>query len=143
VLDALINLGGPIESVDAKLYEQKPPPDPRDSLAVLVQFASGATGTFATVRAAPNIWRVHVFGSKGMAEARDENTLTVSPIGGTPQTHSYEQVDSLKVLVESFADAVEGRAPFLVSTGQMLDLIGVFEAVIKSLETRAPAPING
>ena len=46
VLDALINLGGPIKSVDAKLYEQKPPPDPRDSLAVLVQFASGATGTF-------------------------------------------------------------------------------------------------
>ena len=69
--------------------------------------------------------------------------LTVSPIGGTPQTHSYEQVDSLKVLVESFADAVEGRAPFLVSTGQMLDLIGAFEAVITSLATRAPAPING
>ena len=40
VLDALINFGGPIQSVDAKLYEQKPPPDPRDSLAVLVQFAS-------------------------------------------------------------------------------------------------------
>ena len=100
VLDALINLGGPIKSVDAKLYEQKPPPDPRDSLAVLVQFASGATGTLATVRAAPNIWRVHVFGSKGMAEARDENTLTVSPIGGTSQTHTYEQVDSLKVLVD-------------------------------------------
>jgi predicted dehydrogenase len=143
VLDALINLGGPIKSVDAKLFELKAPPDPRDSLAVLVQFASGATGTLATVRAAPNIWRVHVFGTKGMAEARDENTLTVSLIGGTPQTHSYEQVDSLKVLVESFADAVEGRAPFLVSTGQMLDLIGAFEAVITSLETRAPAPING
>jgi len=143
VLDALINLGGPIKSVDAKLFELKAPPDPRDSLAVLVQFASGATGTLATVRAAPNIWRVHVFGTKGMAEARDENTLTVSLIGGTPQHHSYEQVDSLKVLVESFADAVEGRAPFLVSTGQMLDLIGAFEAVITSLETRAPAPING
>ena len=143
VLDALINLGGPIKSVDAKLFEQKPPPDPRDSLAVLVQFASGATGTLATVRAAPNIWRVHVFGSKGMAESRDENTLTVSPIGGAPQTHVYDQVDSLKVLVESFADAVEGRAPFLVSTGQMLDLIGAFEAIIASLETRAPAHING
>jgi predicted dehydrogenase len=112
-------------------------------LAVLVQFASGATGTLATVRAAPNIWRVHVFGTKGMAEARDENTLTFSPIGGTPQTHTYEQVDSLKVLAESFADAVEGRAPFLVSTGQMLDLIGAFEAILASLETRAPAHING
>jgi len=143
VLDALINLGGPIKIVDAKLYEQKPPPDPRDSLAALVQFSSGATGMMATVRAAPNIWRVHVFGTKGMAEARDENTLTFSPIGGTPQTHTYEQVDSLKVLAESFADAVEGRGSFLVSTGQMLDLIGAFEAILASLETRAPAHING
>ena len=143
ILDTLINFGGPIKNVDAKLHEQKPPPDPRDSLAVLVQFASGATGTMATIRAAPNIWRVHVFGTKGMAEARDENTLTVSLIGGTPQTHNYEQVDSLKVLVESFADAIQGRAPFLVSTDQMLDLIGAFEAVLASLETRAPAHING
>jgi predicted dehydrogenase len=143
VLDALINFGGPIKSVDAKLHERKPPPDPRDSLAVLVQFASGATGTMATIRAAPNIWRAPVFGTKGMAEARDENTLTVSLIGGASQTHTYEQVDSLNVLIESFADAVEGKSPFLVSTSQMLDLIGAFEAILASLETRAPAHING
>jgi predicted dehydrogenase len=144
VLDALINLGGAIKSVDAKIFEQKPPPDPRDVLTVLVQFATGATGTLATVRAAPNIWRVHVFGTKGMAEARDEDTLTIGMIGGAaPQTHHYEHVDSLKALTDSFADAVEGRAPFLVSTDQMLDLIGAFEAILKSLETRAPAHING
>lgn len=144
VLDALITLGGPIRSVDAKIFERKPPPDPRDSLACLVQFASGATGQFATVRAAPNIWRVHVFGTRGMAEARDEDTLTVGLVGGPPlQTTTYEHVDSLKVLAESFADAVEGCAPFLVSTGQMLDLISAFEAIIISLETRAPALING
>jgi predicted dehydrogenase len=143
VLDALINLGGPIRSVDAKLFEQKPAPDPRDSLAVLMQFASGATGTVATVRAAPNIWRVHVFGTNGMAEARDEDMLTVSMIGGKPQTHLYEHVDSLKVLAESFVDAVEGRTPFPVSPDQMLDLIGAFEAIRASLETGAPAHIHG
>ena len=143
VLDALINLGGPIKSVDAKLYEQKPPPDPRDALAVLVQFASGATGMMATVRAAPAFWRMHVFGTKGMAEARDEDTLIMGLIGEQPQTKVYPHVDSLKVLVESFADAVEGRAPFLVAPDQMLDLIGAFEAVITSLKTRAPAHISG
>jgi len=142
VLDALINLGGPIRSVDAKLFERKPPPDPRDVLTALVEFASGATGTFATVRAAPSFWRIHVFGTKGMAEARDEDTLIVGPIGQTPQTHTYEHVDSLKVLTDSFADAVEGKAPFLVSPGQMLDLIGTFEAVLASLKTRAPAHIG-
>ncbi len=84
-----------------------------------------------------------MFGTKGMAEARDEDTLIVSPIGGAAQIYNYEHFDSLKVLVESFADAVEGRAPFLVSTGQMLDLIGAFEAIVTSLQTRAPAQING
>jgi predicted dehydrogenase len=143
ILDALIGLGGPIRNLHAKLYERKPPPDPRDSLAVLVEFASGATGTMATVHATPTFWRVHVFGTKGMAEARDEDTLILGPIGETPQTHVYEHVDSLKALVESFADAIEGGAPFLVSTHQMLDLIGAFEAVLASLETRAPALING
>jgi predicted dehydrogenase len=143
VLDALINLGGPIQSVDAKLYEQKAPPDPRDVLAVLAQFASGATGTMATVRAAPNFWRVHVFGSKGMAEARDEDMLTVGMIGGPPpQTHTYEHVDSLKVLAEAFADAVEGRGAFLVSPNQMLNLIGAFEGILSSLKTGAPAQIR-
>jgi predicted dehydrogenase len=143
VLDALINLGGPIRSVDAKLFERKPPPDPRDVLAVLAEFASGATGMMATVRAAPMFWRIHVFGTKGMAEARDEDTLIVGRIGETPQTQVYDHVDSLKVLAEAFADAVEGRAPFPVTPNQMLDLIGAFEAIVTSLATRAPAHING
>jgi predicted dehydrogenase len=142
VLDALVNLGGPITSVDAKLFERKPPPDPRDALAVLVQFASGATGLMATVRAAPAFWRIHVFGTEGMAEARDEDTLIVGRIGETPKTHTYEHVDSLRVLAEAFADAIAGHAPFPVATSQMLDLIAAFEAIVTSLKTRAPARIE-
>jgi predicted dehydrogenase len=143
VLDALINLGGPVTKVDARVAVRKPPPDPRDSLAALVDFANGATGVMATVRAAPAFWRIHVFGTNGMAEARDEDTLTVGRLGETPRTTVYEHVDSLRVLVEAFADAIENKAPFPVSTAQMLDLIGAFEAVITSLETRAPVAVAG
>jgi predicted dehydrogenase len=141
VLDAFVNLAGPIRRVDVRAFSHKPPPDPRDSLAVLVQFDRGATGTFATVRAAVPYWRVHVFGTKGWAEARDEDTLTVGMIGRPPQAHSFEHVDSLAALVDSFADAVEGRAPFLVSTAQMLDVIAAFEAVIVSIDTGIPAEV--
>jgi predicted dehydrogenase len=142
VLDAFINLGGPLKRVDARVFAQKPPPDPRDSVAILAEFASGATGVMATVRAAPMFWRVHVFGTKGSAEARDEDTLIVAPIGGAPQAQTYEHVDSLLELVESLADAIEKRAPFLVSPAQMLDLIAAFEAVIASIEQRAPVEIK-
>jgi predicted dehydrogenase len=138
VLDALVNLAGPIRRIDAKAFAPKPPPDPRDVVAVLAEFASGATGLMATIRATVPFWRIHVFGSKGFAEARDEDVLRIGYIGKPPEEKTFEHVDPLKALVESFADAVEGRAPFLVSTDQMLDVIGAFEAVVKSLETGRP-----
>ena len=81
LIDAFVNLAGPIATVDARVFSRKPPPDPRDVAAVLVQFESGATGLLATVRAAPMFWRVHVFGTKGSVEARDETTLTLTRIG--------------------------------------------------------------
>ena len=82
-----------------------------------------------------------MFGTKGFAEARDEDMLRVGYIGSPPEERTFAHVDSLKVLVESFADAVEGRAPFLVTPQQMLDLIGAFEAVVKSLETGKPVEV--
>lgn len=142
VLDAFVNFAGPLRRVDVRACSRKPPPDPRDVVAVLAEFESGATGLMATVRATLPFWRVHVFGTKGMAEARDEDTLTLAYIGGKPQTNVYERVDSLNALTESFADAVEGRAPFLVSPDEMLDTIGAFEAVIAAFDNKAPAEVG-
>jgi predicted dehydrogenase len=142
VLDAFVNLAGPIRRIDAKAFAPKPPPDPRDVVAVLAEFGSGATGLMATIRATVPFWRIHVFGSKGFAEARDEDVLRVGYIGQPPEEKTLEHVDPLKVLVESFADAVEGRAPFLVTTDQMLDVIGAFEAVVKSLQIGRPVEVT-
>jgi predicted dehydrogenase len=142
ILDAFVNLAGPIAEVDARIFARKPPPDPRDSIAALIEFETGATGVLATVRAAPTYWRVQVFGTKGWAEARDEDTLTVAPVGQAPKTQSFAHVDSLLVLSNAFADAVERLAPFLVSPAQMLDLISAFEAVVASIETGAPTDVG-
>ncbi|MDP1911107.1 MAG: Gfo/Idh/MocA family oxidoreductase, partial [Hyphomicrobium sp.] len=69
VLDALVNLGGPLHRVHARLVTRKPQPDPHDSVSVMFEYASGISGMFATVRASPFVWRVHVFGRKGSVEA--------------------------------------------------------------------------
>jgi predicted dehydrogenase len=142
VLDAFVNLVGPVHYVDARSISRKPPPDPRDAVAVLVQFANGATGVMATVRAAPMYWRIHVFGTQGSAEARGEDTLIFAKIGEAPQEHTFNHVDSLKVLLEAFADAIEGRAAFPVPPEQMLDVIGAFEAVVTSLSTGQPVTVT-
>jgi len=141
VLDALVNLAGPVRQVHAKSCAPKPPPDPRDTVAVLMEFASGATGLMATVRATVPFWRVHVFAAKGDAEARGERNLRIGYIGAPPAEHTFAAVDSLRTLAETFADAVEGRAPFPISPRQLIDVTAAFEAVIKSLDTGAPVNV--
>lgn len=142
ILDAFVNLVGPVREVDARLFSRKPPPDPRDVVAVLVEFESGATGLMATVRAAPMFWRVHVFGTNGSAEARGEDTLIVNLIGRQSETHLYEHVDPVRTLVEKFADAIEGKARFPITPPQILDMLGAFEAVLKSIETGKPVTVS-
>jgi len=141
VLDAFVNLAGPISYVDARCVTKKAPPDPRDVVAVLTEFTSGATGLMATIRATPVYWRCAVFGTDGYAEANGEDALTVAKIGGAAQQQTFPHVDSLRVLLEAFADAVEGKAPFPVRPEQMLDVIGAFEAVVKSLGTGKPVKV--
>jgi len=143
VIDAFVNLAGPIASVDARLFRQKPPPDPRDAAAALVAFESGATGVLATVRAAPAYWRIMVFGTKGWAEARDETVLTTALVGQPPETKVYPAVDSLGVILEAFGETIETGKPFVVSTKEMLDVAGAFEAIIRSMEQGGPVKVTG
>jgi predicted dehydrogenase len=141
LIDALVYLGGPIAAVGARLFAQKPPPDPRDVAALLVQFKSGALGQIATVRAAPMFWRVHVFGTEGSAEARDETTLTVARLGEAPNTQTFPQVDSLGALLAAFVETIETGKPFVVTTGEMLDVVAAFEAAVKSMQEKRPVVV--
>jgi predicted dehydrogenase len=141
VLDAFVNLAGPIATVDARVFAQKPPPDPRDAAATLITFKSGATGLLATIRADPMFWRIHVFGTKGWAEARGETDLTVARIGEAPRTIAYPPVDSLATLIEAFAETIETGKPFLVTTADMLDVTAAFEAIIRSTNEGRPVTV--
>jgi Predicted dehydrogenases and related proteins len=142
LIDAFVNLAGPIAEVDARLNARKASPDPRDSAAVLVRFESGATGTLATVRAAPMFWRIQVFGTQGWAEARGETTLTVARNGEQPKTETFSPVNSLGVLIESFAESIETGRPFAVSTDDMLDVASAFEAIIRSMTDEASVRVR-
>jgi predicted dehydrogenase len=137
VLDAFINLAGRVASVDVRTFACKSPPDPRDSIAVLLQFASGATGTLATVRAGPMYWRVQAFGTNGWAEADGEDRLCVAQMGKSPDARELPHVDSLFEAVEAFARAIATGTVFPIAPEQMLDTIGAFEAVIEAARTGA------
>jgi predicted dehydrogenase len=42
-------------------------------------------------------------------------------------------VDTLRLELEAFADAVEGRAPYPLPYDQMIDTVAVFEAITRSV----------
>jgi predicted dehydrogenase len=64
-------------------------------------------------------------------------------MGQEPQTRECPAADSLAALLEKFAEAVDGGAPFPVSPEQMLDTVAAFEALIKSMESRRPVAVPG
>ena len=135
ILDAFLNVIGPVKRVRGQLIVKKPPPVPRDVAAALFEFENGVSGMLATVRASPFYWRVHVFGDKGSAESIAEHELLIHRGSGAPERRTFEAVDALKHELEMFADAIDGYRPFPVSHEDMLATVGAFEAVVEALES--------
>ena len=134
LIDALVNLAGPIATVDAQAVRAKPPPDPRDvTRAAWSNSPTARTGQLATVRAAPAYWRVHVFGTKGWAEARDETMLTIALVGQTPETSVYPASTRSACCWRRSARPSRPARRSSVSTDEMLDVVGAFEAIIRSM----------
>lgn len=134
VLDSFVHLVGPVRRVQTQLVSRRPAPDPLDAVSVLLEFANGASGTLASMRATPFFWRVHVFGTQGSAEAIDENELIVRGPGRNIRRLTFPPVDSLRAELDAFCDAVAGRSEPPIPTSEMLDTVAAFEAIIQSLE---------
>jgi predicted dehydrogenase len=132
ILDALIAIAGPVRRVQTLLLSHKPPPDPRDSLAVLLEFASGISGTLAAVRSTPMFLRVHAFGRNASAEALGRSELVLRRSGAEPHHLSFPPGDSVRVNLEAFADAVAGGAPYPIHTREMLATVAAFEAIAEA-----------
>jgi predicted dehydrogenase len=143
VLDAFVSLLGPIDRVYARLHSHAPGPPPLDSALLAIDFASGTTGTLATVRATPFYWRVHVFGTQGSAEVLDDVTTIVRKSGHAPKTVHYLPIDLLAAELGAFADAVEAKQPFPVPEADVLATLSAFEAALRSMETGQPVPCHG
>ncbi len=134
MLDALVGLAGPVRRVQALLLSHKPPPDPLDSLSVLLEFASGVSGTLAAVRSTPMFTRVHAFGRHASAEVLGRTDLVLRKSGAEPQQLRFAPADSVRVNLEAFADAAAGGAPYPIPTPQILAAVAAFEAVVNAVK---------
>jgi predicted dehydrogenase len=51
-------------------------------------------------------------------------------------------VDSLGTLIEAFGETIETGKPFPVTTVDMLDVVGAFEAIIRSIGEGRPVTVS-
>jgi predicted dehydrogenase len=135
IIDAFVNLVGPVRRVQAQAMVRKPAPGPVDSVALMLEFANGASGVICGARPSPYFWRVHVFGTRGSAEAIGETELVVRMSGGELRRLTFDPVDQVRVELELFADAVSGRARYATTPEQIVGTVAVFEAACKSMAT--------
>jgi predicted dehydrogenase len=82
--------------------------------------------------------RLHAFGRNASAEALGRTELVLRRSGADPQHLSFPEVDSLdsvRANLEAFADAVAKRAPYPISTSEMLDTVAAFEAIAEAVQS--------
>jgi len=140
VLDAFVSLLGPVRSVQAQLVSRKPAPGPIDTLSVLLRFENDVTGALSCVRATPRYWRTHLFGTTRSVELLQESMLVVYTSGhasgpAAPLRQTFPPVDTLRLELEAFADAIEGRAPYPIGDADMVATVAAFDAVCRSVKS--------
>jgi predicted dehydrogenase len=137
-LHALVSVIGPVRSVYAQLLSRQAEPPQLDTVSVVLEFASGVSGTLATIRMTPLYWRVHVFGTDGSAEVQDETTLILRMSGAQPERRQYPPVNTVRAEIDAFVDTLEYKQPFPVTEAEALETLAAFEAILKSIEHGTP-----
>jgi predicted dehydrogenase len=140
ILDLSVSVFGAAESVWCSVKQLGSPLTNGDTLAAMVKFKKGGHALLTAILATPFDGRFAVYCSKGWIEVRDKAhpstpmgwTLTKVVTGDKRSTVEYAPSSSVLANVEAFADAVEGRAPYLMPQDQMLANIAALEAIIES-----------
>jgi predicted dehydrogenase len=142
-LDAMIQIAGLVNSVYALSERHKLPAELEldDTTSMLLKFAGGASGYLATVFVTGELYRVHVFGSKGWLEVRGDRELVACGLDRLPERFTFAAADKEQAALEAFAAAVADRQPFMVPPEQAVNGIAVLEAIVASAASGQPVSI--
>lgn len=134
-LDCMIHLCGLVRSVCAVSKRRVLPVDIDDVTAALLTFDTGVTGQLTALHATGDIWRVHVFGSKGWMETRGDDDLVVLGLEGEPRRIALVKTDKERAVLEQFAEAVQARAAAVIDPAEIVNGVAVLEAIVQSSDS--------
>jgi predicted dehydrogenase len=145
VVDAMLCLGGNIESVVAQSLRLAQDFGVDDTTSILFKFRGGSTGYLGTVIATAETWRMQVFGSNGWAEIGGVEHLTTWElrtcfvdranvmVKHAPQVTRFPETSTERAELEHFARAVEAGTPLATPGGNEEHNVAVLEAIMRSV----------
>ncbi len=146
VVDAMLYLGGPIESVVAQSLRLAQDFGVDDTTSMLFKFRGGSTGYLGTVIATAETWRMQVFGSNGWAEVGDVEHLATWElrtcfvdranvmVKHPPQVTRFEKTSTEREELENFARAVASGSRLALPGGDEEHNVAVLEAIMRSIQ---------
>jgi predicted dehydrogenase len=145
VVDAMLYLAGPIESVYAQSHRFALDYGTDDTTTMLFKFRGGGTGYLGTVIATAETWRLQVCGSRGWAEVGDVQHLNTwqlrtcffdpnDPyVHPQPQVTQFPDTSTERLELENFADAVKNNRPLAIQGGEDIHNVTVLESILQSV----------
>lgn len=109
--------------------------DMDDNTSMMMKFSNGVTGYLGVCFVTGEVYRVHVFGSKGWLEMRGDTELVSCTLEGKPERHTLPAADKERAVLEAFADAVAAKKTFMVPADQAVNAIAVLESIEKSAKS--------
>lgn len=150
LVDGMIDLLGPVESVFAKVG-RRASAHADDTTDVLLTFRSGASGhIFCSTVATPH-YRMAVYGTGGFAEIVGHTMGTFRFIEAmhteafstaTPEVFETKNFNMLTAELEAFATSIKTKHPFPTPLADIRHGVAVFEAILRSVASGEPSMID-
>jgi len=134
MIDLIIALAGPVESVHAQSSRRVVALSIDDTMTATLRMESGASAVLSCVTATASCFRLEVFGTNGSAELRGVEQLTITALDGSSRSSNFTPTDIERLELEAFSDAIRGTAEFPVTLEEVLNGVSVFEGISRSLD---------
>ena len=135
MLYTMIELVGPVESLYVQAAHLAAPIKMSDTASVSMRFTNGASGSLTAIGVTPIFQRLHLFGTEGWAEIRNNRQFEFRPLKGEGRVIDYPTFDALKCQLESFAKAITVDAAYPVSPEDAVAGVAALEAMGRSAKS--------
>lgn len=154
VVDAMLYLAGPVDTVYSQSFRRALDYGLDDTTSMLFRFKGGASGYLGTFIATAETWRMQVFGSKGWVEVGDVEHLStwnmkvclLNPDNlrekKRPELVTFPETSTERAELEHFARAVAARKALAVAGGDEIHGVTVLESILESARSGKPVKVG-